>query len=454
MRDLLQQVGRTIPSAIRGSVISTAGMTAEVAGFPVPVGAQVSIDRLSGDPLAAEVIGFREQVTRIAPFGKMDGIRYGAPVRLTQTHRNLKVGPLLLGRVLDALGECRDGQPPPRLTSRVQPDQVAPDTVDRQPIKRPLTTGIRAIDTFLTCGVGQRVGIFSGAGVGKSLLLGTLVRQAQADVVVVALIGERGREVTEFLERELDPEVRARSVVVVATSDEPASRRVQAAQTATAIAEFFRDAGKHVLLVMDSLSRFAAAQREIGLANGEPPTTRGYPPSVFAQLPKLVERAGCTHRGTITGCYAVLVEGDNLNEPVSDCVRSLLDGHIVLSRELAAREHYPAIDVLGSLSRLMPQVATAGQRESASALRDMLAVLAEYEDLIAIGAYRQGTNPRLDSAICCRDELDHFLRQGLRLCAEPRRTQEWAFRIAEKYRAGCACPSVAAVAGTVLEPEN
>ena len=224
--------------------------------------------------------------------------------------------------------------------------------------------------------------------------------------------------------------------------------------TATAIAEHFRDTGKHVLLVMDSLSRFASAQREIGLANGEPSTTRGYPPSVFAQLPKLVERAGCTQRGTITGCYAVLVEGDNLNEPVSDCVRSLLDGHIVLSRELAARDHYPAIDVLGSLSRLMPQVATAGQRESASALRDMLAVLAEYKDLIAIGAYRQGTNPRLDSAICCRDELDHFLRQGLRLCAEPRRTQEWAFRIAEKYRAGCACPSVAAVAGTVLEPEN
>ncbi len=454
MRDWLQQVGRAIPSAIRGSVISTTGMTAEVAGFPVPVGAQVSIDRLSGDPLAAEVIGFREQVTRIAPLGKLDGIRYGAPVRLRQTHRNLKVGPLLLGRVLDASGECRDGQPPPRLTSRVQPDQVAPDTVDRQSIKRPLSTGIRAIDTFLTFGLGQRVGIFSGAGVGKSLLLGTLVRQAQADVVVVALIGERGREATEFLERELDPEVRARSVVVVATSDEPAIRRVQAAQTATAIAEFFRDSGKHVLLVMDSLSRFAAAQREIGLANGEPPTTRGYPPSVFAQLPKLVERAGCTHRGTITGCYAVLVEGDNLNEPVSDCVRSLLDGHIVLSRELAARDHYPAIDVLGSLSRLMPQVATPRQRESASALRDMLAVLAEYEDLMAIGAYRQGTNPRLDSAICCRDELDHFLRQGLRLCAEPRRTQEWAFRIAEKYRAGCARPSVAAVAGTVLEPEN
>lgn len=451
MRDLLQQVELTIPSAIRGSVISTAGMTAEVAGFPVPVGAQVSIDRLSGDPLAGEVIGFREQVTRIAPFGKMDGIRYGAPVRLTQTHRSLKVGPLLLGRVLDALGECRDGRPPPRLISRAQPDQVAPDTVDRQPIRRPLSTGIRAIDTFLTCGQGQRVGIFSGAGVGKSLLLGMLVRQAKADVVVVALIGERGREVTEFLERELDPAVRARSVVVVATSDEPAIRRIQAAQTATAIAEHFRDTGKHVLLVMDSLSRFASAQREIGLANGEPPTTRGYPPSVFAQLPKLVERAGCTRRGTITGCYAVLVEGDNLNEPVSDCVRSLLDGHIVLSRELAARDHYPAIDVLGSVSRLMPQVATTAQRESASALREMLAVLAEYEDLIAIGAYRQGTNPRLDSAIGCRDELHQFLRQELGLCATLRETQEWAIRIAEKYRAGCVRADVGAVAGTIME---
>ncbi|MEE3370784.1 MAG: FliI/YscN family ATPase [Planctomycetota bacterium] len=453
MRDLLQQVEQMIPSAIRGSVITTAGMTAEVAGFPVPVGAQVSIERLSGDPLAGEVIGFRSQVTRVAPFGKMDGIRYGASVRLTQTHRRLKVGPRLLGRVLDALGECRDGQPTPCLTSRVQPDQIAPDTVDRRPIRRPLSTGIRAIDTFLTCGLGQRLGVFSGAGVGKSLLLGMLVRQAQADVVVVALIGERGREVTEFLERELDPEVRARSVVVVATSDEPAIRRVQAAQTATAIAEHFRDTGKHVLLVMDSLSRFASAQREIGLANGEPPTTRGYPPSVFAQLPRLVERAGCTRRGAITGCYAVLVEGDNLSEPVSDCVRSLLDGHIVLSRELAARGHYPAIDVLGSVSRLMPQVATPAQRESASALREMLAVLAEYEDLIAIGAYRRGANQRLDSAIRYRDELNEFLRQGLRVCATPREIQEWAARVAEKYRAGCEHPYVPSEADATMGSE-
>ena len=439
MRDLLHQVGRTIPSAIRGSVISTAGMTAEVAGFPVPVGAQVSIERLAGEPLAGEVIGFREQVTCIAPFGKMDGIRYGAPVRLTQTHRRLRAGPLLMGRVVDALGQCRDRLPTPRLTHRVQPDQVPPDTVDRQPIRRPLATGIRAIDMFLTCGLGQRVGVFSGAGVGKSLLLGMLVRQAKADVVVVALVGERGREVTEFLERELDPEVRARSVVVVATSDEPAIRRVQAAQTATAIAEYFRDTGKHVLLVMDSISRVASAQREIGLANGEPPTTRGYPPSVFAQLPKLVERAGCTRRGTITGCYAVLVEGDNLNEPISDCVRSLLDGHIVLSRELAARGHYPAIDILGSVSRLMPQVASEAQRESASVLREMLSVLAEYEDLIAIGAYRPGSNPKVDAAMRHRDELNQFLRQGLGLCATPLETHEWADRLAEKYRAGC-CP--------------
>ena len=441
MQYLFKQIEQTISSDIRGSVVSTAGMTAEVAGLPVPIGAQVNIERLSGEPLKGEVIGFREQVTHIAPFGNMDGIRYGASVRLTHTHRKLHVGPSLLGRVVDAEGQCRDHRPMPRLPHRVQPDRMAPDAVNRPPIRQPLTTGVRAVDALLACGRGQRVGVFSAAGVGKSLLLGRLVRQTAVDVVVVGLIGERGREVTEFLDRELGAEGRARSVVVVATSDEPAIRRVQAAQTATAIAEYFRDAGKHVLLVMDSVTRFASAQRELGLANGEPPTTRGYPPSVFAQLPKLLERAGCTQRGSITGCYSVLVEGDDLNEPVSDFVRSLLDGHIVLSRKLAARDHYPAIDVLASVSRLMPQVTTPSEQATAAALREMLTVLADHEDLISIGAYRPGSNPLVDTALQHQRELERFLRQDPDVYTTHRETREWANQLAGKFRGPCAPPA-------------
>ena len=272
---------------------------------------------------------------------------------------------------------------------------------------------MRAIDGLLTCGLGQRIGIFSGSGVGKSVTLGMMARYTSADVSVIALIGERGREVNEFIERDLGPEGLARSVVVVATSDEPALLRVQAAMTATAVAEYFRDQGKNVLLIMDSLTRFAMAQREIGLAAGEPPTTRGYPPSVFALLPKLVERAGRASRGSITAFYSVLVEGDDTNEPVSDTVRGLLDGHVILSRRLAAQAHYPAIDVLESISRLFTDITSAEQQQAAQTIRELLAAYREHEDLISIGAYRRGANPTVDAAIAMRDEINRFLRQAV-----------------------------------------
>ncbi|HZN33607.1 MAG TPA: FliI/YscN family ATPase, partial [Pirellulaceae bacterium] len=284
---------------------------------------------------------------------------------------------------------------------------------DRPRIDAPLSTGVRAIDGLLTCGLGQRIGIFSGSGVGKSVALGMMARYTSADVTVVGLIGERGREVNDFVERDLGPSGLARSVVVVATSDQPALVRVQAAQAATTIAEYFRDQGKNVLLIMDSLTRFALAQREIGLAAGEPPTTRGYPPSVFALLPRLVERAGRAPRGSITALYSVLVEGDDVTEPVSDAVRGLLDGHIVLSRKLASQAHWPAIDVLESISRLFSEITPPEQRAAAQTLRELLAAYRDHEDLISIGAYRGGANPTVDAAIATRDEIHRYLRQAI-----------------------------------------
>jgi FliI/YscN family ATPase len=277
----------------------------------------------------------------------------------------------------------------------------------------PLSTGVRAIDGLLTCGLGQRIGIFSGSGVGKSVTLGMMARYTSADVSVIALVGERGREVNDFIERDLGPSGLERSVVVVATSDQPALTRIQAAQTATSVAEYFRDLGKNVLLIMDSVTRFAIAQREIGLAAGEPPTTRGYPPSVFAMLPRLVERAGRSDRGSITAFYSVLVEGDDVTEPVSDTVRGLLDGHIVLSRKLASQAHWPAIDVLESISRLFPDITPPDQRSSAQTIRELLAAYRDHEDLISIGAYRVGANPTVDAAIAMRDEINRYLRQAI-----------------------------------------
>jgi len=413
MHDFASQLETIIPTAVEGRVARLVGTTAAVAGFPAPVGAKAEICRKAEPPLPAEVIGFRDDLTLLYPLGELSGVRHGDRVRLRQTSHWLSVGGALLGRVVDAMGRPIDGGEPLRLSRRVPLHRRPPGAMERPRIDSPLSTGVRAIDGLLTCGSGQRVGIFAGSGVGKSVLLGMMARHTAADVNVIALVGERGREVNEFLQRDLGTEGLARSVVVVATSDEPALLRTRAAETATAIAEFFRDEGQDVLLLMDSVTRFALAAREIGLAAGEPPATRGYPPSVFAALPKLVERAGRSSRGTITGFYSVLVEGDDPNEPIADCVRGLLDGHIWLSRKLAGQGHYPAIDVLQSLSRLMVDVVPAEHVAAASVVRRLLGAYHEHEDLISIGAYRQGANPTVDLAIAAREEIAHFLRQPM-----------------------------------------
>ncbi len=411
MHHLAEQLTGIMPTALTGSVVRTEGLTVAVAGFPAPVGALVEIERQAGGPVEGEVIGFRQEYTLVYPFSDIAGVRHGNRVRLLRTSRVLRVGQQLLGRVIDAHGNAIDGLPQPALSDRAAFVRRAPSAVDRPRIDTPLSTGVRALDGLLTCGRGQRMGIFSGSGVGKSVLLGMMARYTSADVNVIGLIGERGREVNEFIQRDLGREGLARSVVVVATSDEPALLRVQAAMTATAVAEYFRDQGRDVLLMMDSLTRFAMAQREIGLAAGEPPTTRGYPPSVFALLPKLVERAGRSTEGSITAFYSVLVEGDDTNEPISDTVRGLLDGHTVLSRKLASRGHYPAIDILESISRLAPELMTAEQQVAATTVRQLLAAYHDHEDLISIGAYRPGSNPAVDAAITMQESIHHYLRQ-------------------------------------------
>jgi flagellum-specific ATP synthase len=408
---MLDQLATIFPTALEGSVSRITGLTVAVAGFPAPVGALVQIERQQGLPLEAEVIGFRDDVTLAYPLGELQGVRRGNRVKLIRTKPWLRVGPELLGRVIDASGRAIDGRPQPALGHRVSLDRRPPPAIERPRIDTPLSTGIRAIDGLLTCGKGQRMGIFAGSGVGKSVTLGMMARYTSADVNVIALIGERGREVNEFIERDLGPEGLAKSVVVVATSDEPALVRVRSALAATAVAEYFRDQGRDVLLVMDSLTRFALAQREIGLAAGEPPATRGFPPSVFALLPRLVERAGRSREGSITAFYSVLVEADDPQAPIGDTVRGLLDGHTWLSRKLAGRGHYPAIDLLGSISRLMNDIVPREHREAAGLVRELLGAHREHEDLISIGAYRRGANRAVDLALEFWDPMEQFLRQ-------------------------------------------
>ena len=429
MLNLTDQLEQVIPTAVTGRLVQTVGTTAAVAGCRVPVGATVEIQRPNGTSVAAEVIGFREELTLIAPLGDMQGVRHGSPVRLCRTRNWLRVGPTLLGRIINAHGLPIDGRPTRALLDRVPLTGAAPNPVARPRITEPLSTGIRAIDALITCGRGQRMGIFAGAGIGKSVLLGMLARNSAADVNVIALVGERGREVNEFIERDLQAAGLARSVVVVATSDEPALVRSRAAHVATAVAEYFRDQGKDVLLLVDSLTRFALAQREIGLAAGEPPATRGFPPSVFAGLPRLVERAGGAARGSITAFYSVLVEADDPNEPISDSLRSLLDGHTWLSRQLATRGHFPAIDVLASLSRLMSEVTTPEHRQAANLVRELLAAYRDHEDLISIGAYRRGTNRTVDLAIEMREPINRFLRQDVGELFTPPETRHALMRL-------------------------
>jgi len=411
MLDLTEQLDRIMPTGLEGSVARTIGTTISVAGFPAPVGAVAEIQRQTGGALWAEVGGFRDDLTVLYPLGDLSGVRRGHRVRLARPARWIRVGRELLGRVIDADGNPIDGRPLPVLEHRTSLNQPPPEPCTRPPIDQPLSTGVRAIDGLLTCGKGQRMGIFSGSGVGKSVLLGMMARYSSADVIVIALVGERGREVNQFIERDLGPEGLAKSVLVVATSNQPALTRTQAALTATAVAEHFRDQGQDVLLLMDSLTRFALAQREIGLAAGEPPTTRGLTPSVFALLPRLVERAGRSPRGSITAFYSVLVESDDPNEPISDAVRGLLDGHTWLSRKLSARGHFPAIDILDSTSRLMPEVTDPEQAQAIYAVRDLLGAYRDHQDLISIGAYQRGSNKTVDAAMDMQDRLNRYLRQ-------------------------------------------
>lgn len=402
---LIQQVGR---------VTQVLGTIVEVQGLRCSLGDICWIFGESGRPeIPCEVVGFREGCLLLMPFRDLVGVAPGQRVGTRQDSMRVPVGPALLGRVVDGLGRPIDGGPGIEATERVRTLPRIPPAMQRKRVELPQHTGVKAIDAFVPCARGQRVGIMAGSGVGKSVLLGMISRHSDADVNVVALIGERGREVREFVEEDLGPEGLKRSIVVVATSDQSPVLRVRAAQTALAYAEWFRDHDKNVMLVMDSVTRFAMAQREIGLAVGEPPATRGYPPSTFATLAKLLERAGTNEVNAITAFFTVLVEGDDMQDPVGDAVRSIVDGHIVLSRDLARRGHYPAIDVMGSVSRLAPKVAADGQLDQSRRLLHLLKVLEDNEDLVTIGAYAKGTNPDLDRAIALRGEIDAFLRQGL-----------------------------------------
>jgi flagellum-specific ATP synthase len=398
----------------RGSVIESIGQTIESAGPPASVGECCEIQDLAGHMLSAEVIGFRGSHVLSMPVETTEGIRLADPVWGLGKRPEIEAGPALMGRVLNAQGFPIDGGRAPDLTTALPLEGAVRSPLDRAPIRSPLGTGIRAVDAFLTVGRGQRVGIFGGSGVGKSTLIGMMTRNTEAEVTVVGLVGERGREVGGFLEESLGAEGLARSVVIVSTSDESPLKRMRAALAATAIAEFFAAQGKHVLLVLDSLTRFAMAAREIGLAAGEPPTAKGYTPSVFARLARLIERAGNFRTGSITAFYTVLMEGDDQQDPLVDAVRSLLDGHVVLSRALAAEGWYPPIEVLDSISRLMPAVTGEEHRGQAALTRKLMAIYARSEDLVKIGAYKPGADADLDRALRARDAVRAFLTQDAR----------------------------------------
>ncbi len=406
-----KRLASIVPTGIRGTVVETTGCAIAVAELPAPIGATVQVARSGGAPLDAEVVGFRDDLTILFPRDHVRGVRRGDSVRLIRTLQELAVGPRLVGRVVDALGQVIDGREPPWLPDRATLDGDPPTATKRPVISEPLPTGVTAIDALLTCGVGQRLGIFSTAGVGKSMSLGMLARATLSDVTVIALIGERGREVNEFIEQQLPKEVRERCIVVVATSDQPAILRIRAAQTAMAIAEYFRDDGRHVLMLMDSLTRFAHAAREVGVAAGESAVDRGFPPSVFAHLPRLVERAGRTNMGSITAFFTILMENEDAEDPIAESVRSYLDGHIVLSRKLASAGHYPAIDILASISRVMKSIVDEEHSAAAESIRKVMDAYHRHEDLIALGAYQIGTNPVVDQAIAMQPRLMEFLKQ-------------------------------------------
>jgi flagellum-specific ATP synthase len=397
-----------------GVVQDVVGMVVEVGGLRAAVGQTLQVQTEHGEQLELEVVGFRSDRLLASPLGSLSGLHSGALARLSDRGASVGVGPELLGRVFDAFGNPLDGGPRPELAQSYPIHRAPPPAFGRKAVAEVFSTGVRAVDSMLTLGVGQRLGIFAGAGVGKSSLLGMICRSSQADVNVVGLVGERGREVSDFVRTSLGAEGLARSVVLAATSDQPPLVRAHGAEAATSVAEYFRDQGKSVLLVMDSVTRYAMALRETALSAGEPPATKGYPPSVFAALPRLLERAGTsTGAGVITGLYTVFVEGDDLSDPVADAVRGILDGHIVLSRALAEKGHFPAIDVLQSISRLAPEVTDATQQSTSGLLREALGTYRDASDLIQVGAYVPGSDPRVDNALTLVPKIHAFLRQGL-----------------------------------------
>ena len=397
-----------------GKIENIVGMSIEASGGRGAIGDICRIySAESNSQVLAEVVGFKSDRMLLMPYQNMNGLAPGSFVRNTGRRLRLHVGDFLRGRIINAMGKPIDGLEPFPEGDSYYVDSPYINPLTRPPIRQRVDFGVRAIDSTLTIGKGQRIGIFAGSGVGKSTLMGMIAKNVKTDINVIALVGERGREVLEFVQKDLGEEGMRRSVLVVATSDQPAMLRMKCPSVATAIAEYFRDQGKDVLLMMDSLTRFAMAQREIGLAVGEPPVARGYTPSIYAELPKLLERSGNFERGSITGVYTVLVEGDDTNEPIADTVRGILDGHIVLSRKLANANHFPAIDVSASISRLMVEIVSPKHRELASKLRDILSVYEKNEDLLSIGAYKAGTNPRLDYAISKIDQINAFLMQGI-----------------------------------------
>lgn len=419
---LLQKHYQTIKSRLKelenpakkyGKVASIVGNIVECTGLEASVGEMYGIQTILGKSIAAEVVGIKDGKTLLMPFDQVIGMKNGCLVERLAESLNVGVGDHLLGRVVDHNGAPIDNLGQIITTYRQSIQNNPPSPMDRAPINEIMYTGVRALDALNTIGIGQRIGLFAGSGVGKSTLMGMIAKCSSADVNVIALIGERGREVHEFIYETLGKEGIKRSVVVVATSDTAAMGRVKGAFTATAIAEYFRDQGKNVLLMMDSVTRVAMAQREIGLASGEPPTTKGYTPSVFSILPKLLERPGKTNIGSITGLYTVLVDSDDMNEPIADAVRSILDGHIVLSRRLAHKNHYPAIDILESISRVMPKIITKHQRNISQKARELLAIYREAEDIINIGAYVKGSNPKIDLSIKKYPALESFLIQDM-----------------------------------------
>jgi len=407
---LLDRLTRAAAPLVSGVVTRAVGLSIDVAGLDLAVGEAVTLFAANG-PVLAEVVALHDDHATCMPVSDLRGVRRGDRVVSTGGPVSVKIGPGLLGRVVDALGHPIDGGPALRDVLPTGVEAAPPGAMTRSRIDTQIGLGVRALDTMVPCGRGQRIGIFAGSGVGKSSILSMIIRGTEAPISVLALVGERGREVREFVERDLGPEGLARSVVVVATSDEPPLVRLRAAFTATRIAEWFRDRGEHVLLAMDSVTRVATAQREVGLAAGEPPATRGFPPSVFGLLPQLLERAGTAERGSITGLYTVLVEGDDMNDPIADAARSILDGHVVLDRRLATAGHFPSIDVLESISRSGTSITTAAQRDDATVLRQLLAARRDAKDLVEIGAYVAGSNPLVDRALAKSDDIDGFLRQ-------------------------------------------